>query len=230
MNCYARRLARRRGVISVAIRDVAIPPPAMDRNAILPGSVAFPIRSRWGTVVAVLHANYAYSSTQISWYSPCDGMLIHPRPCRGTMQKTSNADDQKGKGNKPMLRYVSRAAIMVGMLGVASAQPMGGGSFVGTTSETPSCPAVTLHVLRSGSTLIGTAFFVNGSGTSSIHGQTDGETLSWTMASVEGKGPVGEVTGTISPNGRLQIKKVGSSCTFETFLPMLNETGGRGQG
>jgi hypothetical protein len=131
-----------------------------------------------------------------------------------------------------MFKYVCGAAIMIGTLGVASAQPMGGGSFVGTTSETAGCPAVTLHVLRSGATLIGTAFFVNGTGTSSIHGQTDGRSLSWTMTSVEGKGPVGEVTGTVSPIGRLQIKKVGTSCTFETFLPMIQNTttGGGGRG
>ena len=110
-----------------------------------------------------------------------------------------------------MLKYVCGAAMMVGMLGVASAQPTGGGSFVGTTSETQDCPAVTLHVLRSGPTLIGTAFFVNGSGTSSVHGQTDGKTLNFKMASVEGKGPVGDVTGTISPQGLLQIQKVGTN-------------------
>jgi hypothetical protein len=134
-----------------------------------------------------------------------------------------------------MFKYVCTAVIMIGTLGAASAQPIGGpagsGSFVGTTNATPGCPAVTLHILRNGPTLIGTAFLVDGSGTSSIHGQTDGKTLNWTMTSVEGKGPVGEVTGTMSPTGRVEIKKVGTSCTFETYLPMIqNVTGGGGRG
>jgi hypothetical protein len=131
-----------------------------------------------------------------------------------------------------MFKYVCTAAIMIGTLAAASAQPTGGGSFVGTTNEKPGCPAVTLHIVRNGPTLIGTAFFVNGSGTSSIHGQTDGKTLNWTMASIEGKGPVGEVTGTMSPAGRVDIKKVGSSCTFETYLPMVQAAapGGAGPG
>jgi hypothetical protein len=137
-------------------------------------------------------------------------------------------DRKETKGRDPMFKYVCGAAIMIGTLGAASAQPiggpMGGGSFVGTTTEKPGCPAVTLHIVRNGPSLIGTAFFVNGSGTSSIHGQTDGKTVNWTMASIEGKGPVGEVTGTVSPMGRLEIKKVGSSCTFETWLPMIQNT------
>jgi len=63
--------------------------------------------------------------------------------------------------------------------------------------------------------------YVNGSGMSSIHGQTDGRTVNWTMTSVEGKGPSGQVAGTISQIGQLQIHKVGTECTFETFLPTL---------
>jgi hypothetical protein len=132
-----------------------------------------------------------------------------------------------------MFKYVCTAVIMIGTLGAASAQPIGpagSGSFVGTTKATPGCPAVTLQILRNGATLIGTAFFVDGSGTSSIHGQTDGKTLNWTMTSVEGKGPVGEVTGTMSPLGRIQIKKVGTSCTFETYLPIIQNLTGGGRG
>jgi hypothetical protein len=127
-----------------------------------------------------------------------------------------------------MFRYLCSAAILVGTLGVAHAQLGAGGSFVGTTQERPGCPAATMHIVRSGSTLLGTIFFVNGSGTSSIHGQTDGRTLSWTMTPVEGKGPSGQVTGTVSGNGQLRIQKVGTECTFETFLPMLgaNRAGG----
>jgi hypothetical protein len=134
------------------------------------------------------------------------------------------------KGSKAMLKYVCGAAVMIGMLSVASAQPTGRGSFVGTTSETPDCPAVTLHILRSGPTLIGTAFFVNGTGTSSIHGQTDGKTVNWRMVPVEGKGPDGDVTGTISPEGLLQIQKVGTACTFQAMLPMFRENTGQGGG
>ena len=121
-----------------------------------------------------------------------------------------------------MFRYLCSAAILIGTVGVASAQPVGGGgSFVGTTRERPGCPAVTLHIVRSGSTLIGTAMYVNGSGMSSIHGQTDGKTVNWTMTSVEGRGPTGQVAGTISPTDWLQIRKVGIECTFELYLPSL---------
>jgi hypothetical protein len=127
-----------------------------------------------------------------------------------------------------MFRYLCSVAILVGTLGVAHAQLAASGSFVGTTQERPGCPAATMHILRNGSTLTGTIFFVDGTGTSSIHGQTDGRTLNWTMTSVEGKGPTGQVTGTISANGRMQIQKVGTECTFATFLPMLgaNRAGG----
>jgi hypothetical protein len=132
-----------------------------------------------------------------------------------------------------MFRYLCTTAILIGTLGVASAQqlPVGGGSFVGTTQDQPGCPAATLHILRSGQTLVGTVMYVNGTGMSSVHGQTDGKTLSFTMISVEGKGPTGQVTGTISPEGRLQIQKVGTDCTFATYLPALRpEYLGTGQG
>jgi hypothetical protein len=131
-----------------------------------------------------------------------------------------------------MFRYLCSAAILIGTVGIASAQPVGGGgSFVGTTRERPGCPAVTLHIIRSGSTLIGSAMYANGSGMSSIHGQTDGKTINWTMTSVEGQGPTGQVTGTISQTGRLQIHKVGTECTFETYLPALRpESAYGGQG
>jgi hypothetical protein len=130
-----------------------------------------------------------------------------------------------------MFRYLCSTAILIGTLGVASAQqPVGGGSFVGTTEERPGCPAVTLHIIRSGSALTGSAMVVNGTGMSTIHGQTDGRTINWTMTSVEGQGPSGQVTGTISPEGRVQIQKVGSECTFSTYLPRLGPefTGGGG--
>ena len=131
-----------------------------------------------------------------------------------------------------MFRYLCTTAILIGTLGVASAQqPVGGGSFVGTTQERPGCPAVTLHIIRSGSTLSGSVMRVNGTGMSSVHGQTDGKTVNFTMTSVEGTGPTGQVTGTISQIGRLQIKKVGTECSFETYLPQLRpESGYGGQG
>jgi hypothetical protein len=119
-----------------------------------------------------------------------------------------------------MFKYVCGTVIMMGMLSVAVAQT-GGGSFVGTIGGQPGCRPVTLHIVWNGSTLIGVAFFADGSGTSSLHGQTDGKTVSWTMESIQGQGPVGEVTGTISSVGRMEIKKVGTSCSFETYLPML---------
>ena len=131
-----------------------------------------------------------------------------------------------------MFRYLCSAAILIGTLGVASAQTtLGGGSFVGTTQDRPGCPAVTLHIIRSGSTLLGSVMYVNGGGMSSIHGQTNGSTLNWTMTPVEGKGPTGQVTGTITPEGRLQIQKVGTECTFATYLPLVSpDIGGPGPG
>jgi hypothetical protein len=130
-----------------------------------------------------------------------------------------------------MFRYLCTTAILIGTLGVASAQPTGGGSFVGTTQDKPGCPAVTLHIIRSGSNLIGSAMLVNGSGMSSIHGQTDGKTINFTMTPVEGKGPAGQVAGPISQTGRLDIHKVGTECSFQTYLPQLRpESGYGGQG
>src|ERR1700682_6110836 len=73
---------------------------------------------------------------------------------------------------QPMFRYLCSAAILIGTLGVASAQTtLGGGSFVGTTQDRRGCPAVTLHIIRSGSTILGSVMYVNGGGMSSIHGQ-----------------------------------------------------------
>jgi hypothetical protein len=118
-----------------------------------------------------------------------------------------------------MFKYILGIAIMVGMSSVASAQLTGTASFVGTTTGRPGCPPVTLHIVRNGSTLMGSAFYTDGSGMSSIHGQTDGKSIKWTMESVEGKGPVGDVTGTISSLGRMEVKKVGTTCSFETYLP-----------
>jgi hypothetical protein len=131
-----------------------------------------------------------------------------------------------------MFRYLCTTAILIGTLGVASAQgTSGGGSFVGTTQDRPGCPAVTLHIIRSGSTLLGSVMYVNGGGMSSVHGQTDGRTLNWTMTPVEGKGPTGQVTGMISPEGRLQIQKVGTECTFTAYLPFVSpDVGGVGAG
>jgi hypothetical protein len=131
------------------------------------------------------------------------------------------------------MRYFTQAAIstaiLVGSLlsvGPAAAQgaDIGHGSFVGTTKASSGCPSVVLHVLRDGSALSGVAFYANGSGVSSVSGTTNGGKFEWNQVSIKGKGPVGEVTGTVSPEGTMVAKLAGSTCSFAATLPMLTNS------
>jgi hypothetical protein len=121
------------------------------------------------------------------------------------------------------------AAILAGSLlsvGPAAAQgaDIAHGSFVGTTKATPGCPSVVLHVLRDGSTLSGVAFYADGSGVSSVSGSSNAGKFEWQQVSIKGKGPIGEVTGTVSPQGSMVANLVGSTCSFVATLPMLTNT------
>ena len=114
-----------------------------------------------------------------------------------------------------------------GLAGAASAQTQGtlsgGASYVAETSAKPNCRAAVLHIVREGGNLSGVVFFKDGSGVSSVHGSTDGKTFRWTMASMTGAGPQGEVTGAVSPQGALQARLAGTNCTLETTVPQYNE-------
>ena len=118
-----------------------------------------------------------------------------------------------------------------GALGVscagAVAQSPGGASLVGQTRASAGCPAVGLHIIREGSQLSGVVFNLDGSGTSKVSGTTDGKTFSWHDTPVNGNGPTGDVSGTVSPQGVFRSAKAGTPCTFDTLLPLLNEYGGR---
>ena len=117
-----------------------------------------------------------------------------------------------------------------GALGVscagAVAQSPGGASLVGQTRASAGCPAVGLHIIREGSQLSGVVFNLDGSGTSKVSGTTDGKTFSWHDTPVNGNGPTGDVSGTVSPQGVFRSAKAGTPCTFDTLLPLLNEYGG----
>ena len=91
-------------------------------------------------------------------------------------------------------------------------------SYVAETTASSSCRAAVLHIIRSGVALSGVVFFKDGSGASSVNGDTDGRTFRWTMASMTGSGPVGEVTGSVSPDGALQAKLAGTNCTLTTVI------------
>ena len=124
----------------------------------------------------------------------------------------------------------SSFAACVAVLGLVSATSAhaqnslsGGASYVAETSAKPSCRPAVLHILREGTALSGVVFFKDGSGVSSVQGTTDGKTFQWTMASMTGAGPQGEVTGDISPQGALRAKLTGTNCTLETTVPQYHE-------
>ena len=102
----------------------------------------------------------------------------------------------------------------------------GGASYVVETTAKPGCRPVVFHVVREGGTLSGVVFFKDGSGVSSVNGTTDGSTVSWTMSSLSGSGPTGNVTGQISPQGGLAARLSGTNCTLDTTVPQYRDLGG----
>lgn len=111
----------------------------------------------------------------------------------------------------------------------ALAQGMSAGdSYVMETSAKPGCRAAVLHIVRSGGALSGVVFFKDASGASSVNGQTDGRTFNWTMTSMSGQGPTGQVTGSVTPEGALQARLTGTNCTLDTVVPRYRDvtTGG----
>lgn len=109
----------------------------------------------------------------------------------------------------------------------ASAQSLsaGGNAFVGSAPDRPGCPAVRIHLVRSGENLQGIAFYANGSGVSRLEGTTDGRRFSWDQTNWKGNGPVGHVEGTIGPEGEMRVQLVGTPCSFQTVLPLYNDNG-----
>lgn len=112
--------------------------------------------------------------------------------------------------------------------GVAAAQSPGGASLVGQTRPSSGCPAVGLHIIREGSQLSGVVFNLDGSGLSKVQGSVNGSAFQWHDTVVSGNGPTGDVSGTVSPQGAFRSAKAGTPCTFNTLLPMANDTGGGG--
>ncbi len=113
-------------------------------------------------------------------------------------------------------------------VGQAQTTTSGVSSFVASTKSTPGCPMVKLHIIRNDTALTGVVFFADGSGVSSVKGTTDGKKFSYTMTSIEGKGPTGDVVGTISPDGLIMSKEVGTKCGLTARIPAYADVLDRG--
>ena len=128
------------------------------------------------------------------------------------------------------MKAMSMSAVALAALafssGIAAAQSPGGGSLVGRTSASPGCPAVGLHIIREGDQLSGVVFNLDGTGVSKVQGSVQGGTFMWHDTVMSGNGPTGDVSGTVSPQGVFRSSKAGTPCTFNTLLPMQNDTGG----
>ncbi len=132
------------------------------------------------------------------------------------------------------MRMKSALSLCLAAAGFAAPHPVlaqgmsPGDSYVAETPARPGCPPAVLHIVRSGQSLSGVVFFKDGSGVSSVAGSTDGQTLSWRMASIRGNGPAGDVTGTISPKGSLHAQLAGTNCTLDAMVPRYAQIGGGG--
>ena len=104
----------------------------------------------------------------------------------------------------------------------------GGTTFTGGAPDRPGCPAVKIHLTRSGQSLAGFAYYADGSGVSRLEGRTDGRRFSWDQTNWSGKGPTGHVDGTINAQGNMHVQLVGTNCSFDTVLPLYNDYGGGG--
>ena len=127
-----------------------------------------------------------------------------------------------------LYEFFCGSALVAGLLCSAPAsfaqQPSpGGASYVAQTAAKPGCRSVVLHVIREGGQLSGVAFYADGTGVSSVKGMSDGSKFNWTMDSLSGNGPKGDVTGTISPQGALKATLTGTACTLDLLIPRMNE-------
>lgn len=104
----------------------------------------------------------------------------------------------------------------------------GGTTFTGGAPDRSGCPAVRIHLTRSGQSLAGFAYYADGSGVSRLEGMTDGRRFSWSQTNWTGKGPTGHVDGTINAQGNMHVQLVGTNCSFDTVLPLYNDYGGGG--
>ena len=55
-----------------------------------------------------------------------------------------------------------------------------------------------------------------------MNGELNGSDFHWRNTPINGNGPTGDVTGTVSPQGVFQATKVGTSCSFGKIVPMMN--------
>ena len=94
------------------------------------------------------------------------------------------------------------------------------GSYVLETKPSPGCPAVVLHLVRENETVSGVVFFKDGSGLSSVMGQTNGRAFNWTLTPVRGDGPKGQVSGQVTSEGALSAHLEGTNCTLNTVVPV----------
>lgn len=125
----------------------------------------------------------------------------------------------------------SAAAVLLMVAAPASnaqTSTSGDSTFVGATKAKAGCPATKIHIVRADTLLTGVVFFANGSGVSSVKGTTDGKKFSYTMTSISGQGPVGEVVGTVSPDGMITSNQVGTSCGLTATIPRYADVLDRG--
>lgn len=130
---------------------------------------------------------------------------------------------------RPYMATLLLAGTCLMLASGARAQQDASGSFVGTTSDRPGCPSVTLHIIRDGGRLTGVVFYTNGSGASLITGQVVNGTISWHQTPTNGRGPTGDVNGTINASGVMRLNLTGTPCHFQATLP-LTPTYGVGNG
>jgi hypothetical protein len=117
---------------------------------------------------------------------------------------------------------------MAAFSSVASAQDAlaSDGSFVGTSKPSPGCPSVVFHVLRNGDALSGVVFYADKSGVSTVNGTVDGNKFQWSQTSVSGKGPPGNVTGTVTSMGKMVMNLTGTDCKMSATVPVYSIGGG----
>ena len=125
-----------------------------------------------------------------------------------------------------MLKYACIVGSMVGLIWSPLAQGQErSGSFVGSVPAHDNCPAVTLHIIRSGtsssggSNLTGVIFYSDGSGVSKATGEITPEgKVKITMTPDSGRGVAGEIEGTLL-NNQLDIHSVQNpNCGLATHL------------
>jgi len=138
---------------------------------------------------------------------------------------------------KTSVKFVALAGMLciAGATAPASAQTpnvvtqtLRGNTFVGYSTGTKECPSVHWTLVRQygpdvkSGPLSGVVFYDNGSGTSRMKGMSKpDETFVLDLTSIEGKGPVGTVTGVRKADGELSADFVSSTGDCKYSMPVM---------